>query len=206
MRFAEQVEALEKLFLANKEDIARFFDACLIEELPALLEESIGVLLAYAEDAPLYEMYDDGCPWDRSGDTREIGEVSEDMKVGDFLECMSGNWKPTFMSGHGKQHQSYGDEHWEDETIINQGYHLTLRAAAAYLSAKRIDGVADKAIDEAVCNTELSDMLYDTVGVNIAYVYGLDIDAFGIADMTIKELSECSYDDERWIVEYLLSL
>lgn len=206
MTFSDQVEMLEGFLLANKEDVAQFFDEHLVDELPALLEETINVLLDYADDADIYELYDDGCPWDFSGDTRETGEVTNDMKVGDFLQCMSGNWKPTYMSGCGKHHQTYGDEFWEDETIVNQGYHLTRRATAAYLAEKGVENVSCSVISEAVGNIELSDMLYDTIGINIAYVYGLDIDAFGITEMTIKELSECSYDDERWLIQYILSL
>lgn len=57
------------------------------------------------------EVYNDGCPWDYSGNQRTTDQrLDPNEKLYDFLDSeYTGGWEATFVSHYGKRWRTYGD-------------------------------------------------------------------------------------------------
>lgn len=107
------MEEKEKVFADyienNCESIAKEVDREFENQKGKIRKEIVNEIARYLDPVPPhYEWYDDGIPWDHSGDLRKEGTVSLDQSVEDFLEHeYTGNWTPTFESHYGKMYDTY---------------------------------------------------------------------------------------------------
>lgn len=68
-------------------------------------------------------------PWDNSGEVLGVlndtaFHLNDYKNVSDFFKEYTGNWVPTFISGYGKYHKTYGDkyEEWFEEQFRDAHY------------------------------------------------------------------------------------
>ncbi len=65
----------------------------------------------------MYKVWDRNChyeEYDRSGEVRQVEIPEEGLEFREWLESYSGQWEPTYQSGHGKHYKIIQDE-MEDE-------------------------------------------------------------------------------------------
>lgn len=186
----EKSEPVRAYLDEHIDELVEYVNANAVTEMPRMAEELIGTILLYAEDACDYELYDDGCPWDSSGDVRETGEIDQgSTTVGDFLGMYSGNWKPTYVSHYGKSFQTYEDEIWDDDVIVNQGYNALLRLVKAFVRDRLDNDVPDEVVRTAMSDSYGIDDKYNDGSLDEMFCYGITIEQAGIdVDMTISAL------------------
>ena len=113
-----------------RSDLQRFLKE---NAAPFFLDYLAGIADDIKKGIQIIEWYDDGCPWDHSGDVRRTSKVfrlSDRWK--DVLENCTGNWIATFMSGHGKRYITFKDI--LEEELNDFFYKCAEKVLEAYLA------------------------------------------------------------------------
>jgi len=103
-----------------------------------------------------FEWYDDGCPYDHSGELIQTGYINLNQTISEFLENeYTGDKEPTYESGWGFRYLTYGDDLSQlameiGETIMQNTMQQILEEAF------------NKTISEDLF-TEIMDISHDTI-------------------------------------------
>lgn len=109
------------------------------------------------------DIFDDGNPFDRSGELLDTGEIYEESSFRSFLDFLensyTGGWTPTYESGCGK---SYDKNEKEVQDRIESWMYKVFNAVLKHLLGDAIDYLE---VDE------INDLIYDAIHIRSCEIY-----------------------------------
>lgn len=174
---------------SHVEEISSQVNTAFLQKKEKIREDIISLIVSVFGDdksVPHYEWQRGDVPWDYSGELYKAGKINLNQTIAEFLDDeYTGNWIPTFQSGHGMRFATYEDS-LSEETLnigcsimldviqhcVENEFHITFTPDE--FEDFRIEGDFDSVYDNCLANE-----FFSALGA-VRYV--------GLENVTLKDL------------------